>query len=238
MASGEKVKFVLSGKLIQQLFDYPLCLAKALSTKLNLRAVHCLCELWICRLYRLSSSPGRAERLLTPHSHPSIPLPPSLHPPVSCLLSAALRPCHLRDTPDHQGPGGRLRLVSDGPRPGNNGERYWTGWGSGADGGLVVGIFLCCGSGRRVKVWLHVARPWIYRDAVALCGQVTSYRAPPWKTKTMKPLRKKKWHFTVTWRKLKMTLHLSVTQALNMNICSCRYFVSAPVGRRFSYHPT
>lgn len=115
--------FVLSGKLIQQLFDYPFCLARTLSTKLSLRAVHCLCELWICRLYRLSSSPGRAERLLTPHSHPSIPLPPSLHPPVSCLLSAALRPCHLRDAPDHQGPGGRLGLANDGLHHGNNGER-------------------------------------------------------------------------------------------------------------------
>lgn len=137
----EKTKFLLSGILIQQLFDYPLCLAKALSTKLSLRAVHCLCELWICRLYRLSSSPGRAERLLTPHSHPSIPFPPSLHPPVSCLLSAALRPCHLGDSPDHQGPGGRLGLVGDGPHHGNNGERCWSGWRSGVDSGLVVGIF-------------------------------------------------------------------------------------------------
>lgn len=152
---------MLSWKLIQQLFDYPLCLAKALSTKLSLRAVHCLCELWICRLYRLSSSLGRVERLLTPHSHPSIPLPPSFHPPVSCLLFAALWPCHLGDTPDHQGPGSSLGLAGDGPHHGNNGKRCWCGWGSGADGGLVVGIFfLCCGPFRRVKVWLHVVRPW------------------------------------------------------------------------------
>lgn len=44
-----------------------------LSSKLRLWAAHCLCALWIWRLYRLSSSPGGAETLLTPHSHPSIP---------------------------------------------------------------------------------------------------------------------------------------------------------------------
>lgn len=133
--------FPNAGLLILQLFEYSLCLAKALSTKLNLRAVHSLCELWICRLCRLSSSPGRAERLLTPHSHPSIPFPPSLHPPVSCLLSAALWPYHLGDSPDHQGPGGLLGLVGDGPHHGNCRERCWSGWGSGTDSGLVVGIF-------------------------------------------------------------------------------------------------
>lgn len=38
----------------------------------------------------------------------------------------------------------------------------------------------------------------IYRDAVGLCGQVTSYRALPCKTKT---ILKKKWYFTVTMEK-------------------------------------
>ena len=93
LASGENVKFVLSGKLIQQLFDYPLCLAKALSSKLSLRAVHCLCELWICRLYRLSSSPGRVERLLTPQSHPYIPLSLFLHPSIPQCPVYSLQPC-------------------------------------------------------------------------------------------------------------------------------------------------
>ncbi|KAK1879341.1 T-box protein 1 [Dissostichus eleginoides] len=31
--------------------------------------------------------------------------------------SNSLRPCHLRDTPDHQGPGGRLGLTKGRPSP-------------------------------------------------------------------------------------------------------------------------
>lgn len=100
------------------------------------------------------------ERLLTPHSHLSIPLPPSFHPPVSCLLSVALRPYHLGDTPDHQGPGVCLGLAGDGLHHGNKKKRCWSGWGSGAVVGLVVGTFYAVAPGRRVKVWLNVVMPW------------------------------------------------------------------------------
>ncbi|KAK2822475.1 hypothetical protein Q5P01_022540 [Channa striata] len=137
MPSARCQHFRFIQKLIQQLFDYPRCLATVLSTKLSPRAVCCLCELGICRLYRLSSSPGRVERLLTPHSHPSVRLPSSRHPPVSCLLSAALWPCHLGDTPDHQGPGGCLGLAGDAPQQGNMGEKCCSVWRSSANSGLV-----------------------------------------------------------------------------------------------------
>ena len=132
---------MLSGKLIQQLFDYPLCLAKALSTKLSLRAVHCLCELWICRLYRLSSSPGRVERLLTPHSHPSIP---SSIPPSPSVLFILCSPCG-RATSETLQTTKVLAVASDWSvmalTMGTTRERCWSGWRSGTDGGLVVGIF-------------------------------------------------------------------------------------------------
>ncbi len=76
----------------------------------------------------------------------------------------------------------------------------------------------------------------IYRDAVGLCGQVTSYRAPPWKTKNI--LRRNDISLWL-WRKL---LHLSATQASSKNSFFLQiiplHFVSALVGRRFSYHPT
>ncbi|KAK2895213.1 hypothetical protein Q8A73_014701 [Channa argus] len=113
---------------------------------------------------------GRVERLLTPHSHLSVRLPSSRHPPVSCLLSAALRPCHLGDTPDHQGPGGRLGLASGGPHHGNMGEKFCSVWGSGADNGLVVGRkedqgMIKCGRVLTLKI---VEKMWASNNVVCL----------------------------------------------------------------------
>lgn len=89
--------------------------------------------------------------------HPSIP--PSRHPPVSCLHSAALRLCHLGDTPDHQGPGGHLNLAARHRSPWERSEvlpwvekRCWW-WLRGGE------FFFFTQAGRRLKVWLHLAWP-------------------------------------------------------------------------------
>lgn len=145
--------FLLSGQLIQQLFDCPLCLAKALSSELSLRAVHSLCELWICRLYRLSSSPGRVERLLTPHSHPSIPLPPFPSVLFTLCSTVAVPPRrHSRPPRSWQPPQiGRWK-----PSPWKQQEVLQLVR-TGADDGLVVGIFYAvdkAGEWRYDYMWL------------------------------------------------------------------------------------
>ena len=214
LASGVNVRFVLShaGKLIQQLFDYPFCLARALSTKLSLRAVHCLCELWICRLYRLSSSPGRAERLLTPQSHPYIPLSFFLHPSIPQCPVYSLQPCG-RATSETLQTTKALAAASDwpgdGPHHGNNGERCRSGRGSGADGGLVVGIFsavegegmIKCGCSpwhaKYIAMLLHcvawwplVGLLWIFRILELFSG---------WRPlHNHETIMREKWHFPVT----------------------------------------
>eukprot|EP00064_Thunnus_orientalis_P006698 superscaffoldBa00000711_g6716 len=84
---------------------------------------------------------GRAERLLTPHSHPSIP---SSIPPSPSVLFTLCSPCG-RATSETLQTTKVLAVASDWPvtafTMGTTRERCWSGWGSGADGGLVVGIF-------------------------------------------------------------------------------------------------
>lgn len=89
--------------------------------------------------------------------HPSIPQRP--------VYSPGLWPCHLRDSPDHQGPGDWLGLVIDSPRHRNNKERCCSVRGSDAVSHSVVGIFLYYRPVCRLKIQLtevglyYVARP-------------------------------------------------------------------------------
>lgn len=157
MASGEKVKFLLSGKLIQQIFDYPLCLAKALSPKLSLRAVHCLCELWIFGLYRAFLFPGHggeAADSTFSSLYPSSSIPPSPSVLFTLCSPAAVPPRR------HSRPPRPWRPASDCPvtalTMGTAGREVleWVGewcwqWLSGGDFFFMVW---------RVKVWLHMAK--------------------------------------------------------------------------------
>lgn len=189
----------------------------------------------------------------------SILLPLCLHPPVSCLLSAALCGHATSETLQTTKV---LAAAVDWPvtalTMGTTGRGAVVG-GSGADGGLVVGIFYAVGAGRRVKVWLNVAIVLdiqnICRDCVALCdlslGSAESCIFElfgGWQHyKTMKPLWKKKWHFTVS-------IHGKIYEAIAENFylllnmvwmwvnsflhIILKHFVPAVVGRRLSYHPT
>lgn len=134
--------------------------------------------------------------ILIPRSlflHPSIPqCPVYSRQPCGCATSEALQTTKVlaaaSDWPVTALTMGTTRGAAVG------GEWCWW-WLSGGD------FFSCTGPGRRVKVWLLVARPKIYRNAAALCGQVTSYVKAP--SQKHAALMKKKWFLTLElWRRL------------------------------------
>lgn len=171
--------FVSSGRLIQHFCER----APVRGADLSLRAVHGLCELWISpalEAFLLPGLGGKAADSTFSSLHPSSSIPPSLHPPVSCLHSAALRLCHLGDTPDHQGPGGHLDLAGRRRSPWELREvlpwvekRCWW-WLSGGE------FFFFTQAGRRLKVWLHVAWPGLkmYAFCIVRPGDLPPPRKP------------------------------------------------------------
>lgn len=122
--------------IIQQWFD-AFCLAKAWSSERRLRAVRCLRALNL-QAFQAFLLPGPTAEAADStfsslYSHSSIPSFPQR--PV--YAPQALRPYHLGDIQDHQGPAGLA----------NGGRSSWKREvlcrsGSGADGGLAVRIFL------------------------------------------------------------------------------------------------
>lgn len=171
--------------LIQQRFD-AFCLAKALSSELRLRAVHCLRarNLQAFQAFLLPGPTAEAadSTLSSLYPHSSIPSFPQR--PVYALQ--ALRLCHLGDILDHQGPAGLA----------NGGLSSWKQEvvrrsGSGADGGLAVGIFI---KKKKKRLWTRQER-----EGMIICGQILKYRG------LLLLLCVARWSFIISllfWRKI------------------------------------
>lgn len=116
----------------------------------------------------LFPGPGRDAADSTFSSfNPFSSIPPSPQRPV---YSPGLWPCHLRDSPDHQGPGDWLGSVIDSLRRRNNRERYCTVWGEWRCGWDF--FFKCCRPGCRLKTQLTAACPlhWKYTGLLFVAG--------------------------------------------------------------------
>lgn len=153
------------------------------------------CELWICRLYGLSSRPGRLQRLLTLHSHPSILVPPSPPPP-----GVLFTPCRPAAVPP--------RRHSRPPRPWRIGQ--WRPFVVETRGAAAVGewcwwrlsggeFFLTQRTRQEREGMIRCGQVLKYRGLLLLCVARWSLRAPS-KKKTLKP----RWEKNSSGEKLRL----------------------------------